>query len=78
MFYLFKNNFILVLAVLGLCCCVGFSLVAASRVYSLGAVHELLTAVASCCRAQALGHMGFSSCISQALEHWFNNCSTQA
>ena len=32
---------------LGLCCCMGFSLVAVSRVYSLGAVHELLTAVAS-------------------------------
>ena len=38
---------ILFLAVLGLCCCVGFSLVVASRDYSVVAVHRLLTAVAS-------------------------------
>ena len=44
----FLYNFIyLFLAVLGLHCCSGFSLVVASRAYSLVAVHGLLTAVAS-------------------------------
>ena len=56
----------------------GFSLAAASRVCSPGAVHELLAAGASCCRAQALGHVGFRSCSLQPLRYWFNNCSTQA
>ena len=43
----FKNNFIyLFLAVLGLVCCKGFYLVAASRSYSLVAVHRWLIAVA--------------------------------
>ena len=41
-------NFIyLFLAVLGLCCCAGFSLVEKSGGYSLVAVHGLLIAVAS-------------------------------
>ena len=40
MFYLF-------LAALGLCCCVGFSPVAARKGYSLGVVCSLLIAVAS-------------------------------
>ena len=35
------------LAVLGLCCCVGFSLVAVSRVSSLVGVHEFLIVGAS-------------------------------
>ena len=35
------------MAVLGLCCCVGFSLVAASKYYSLAAVNRLLTVAAS-------------------------------
>ena len=44
---IFKHNFIyLFMAVLGLCCCVGFSLVAASGVYSV-AVFELLVVMAS-------------------------------
>ena len=37
----------LFLAVLGLCCYAGFSLVEASRGYSVVGVHGLLTAVAS-------------------------------
>ena len=49
---------------LGLCCCVGFSLVVASRGYSLAAVHGLLTAVIFC---QA-----------RALEHRFNSCGVWA
>ena len=47
-FLFFFFNFIyLLMAVLGLCCCVGFSLVAASKYYSLAAVHRLLTVAAS-------------------------------
>ena len=52
----------LLLTALGLRCCRDFSLLEASRVFFLVAVLRLLTAVASCCRAQALGHAGFSSC----------------
>ena len=45
---LFKNNFIqLFLAVLGLCCSVGFSLAAEGGNYPLGAVHGLPIEVAS-------------------------------
>ena len=40
-----KKNY--VLAVLDLCCCVGFSLVAQSRAYSLGVVCRLLNVVTS-------------------------------
>ena len=43
----FYLSIYLVLAILGLCCCVGFSPVAASGGYSLVAVHRLLIAVAS-------------------------------
>ena len=39
--------FIYLLAVLGLCCCTGFSLVAVSEGYSLVVVNRLLVAVAS-------------------------------
>ena len=39
--------FILFLALLGLCCCTDFSLVVASRGYSLAEVCRLLIAVAS-------------------------------
>ena len=42
-----KVGFWFVLAVLGLCCCVGFSLVAASSGSSLVVVHGLFIAVAS-------------------------------
>ena len=40
-------KFYLLMVVLGLCCCAGFSLVAASRGYSLAVVHVLLIVVAS-------------------------------
>ena len=47
-FLFFFFNFIyLLLTVLGLCCCVGFSLVVAIRVYSLVAMHGFLIAVVS-------------------------------
>ena len=43
--FFFKNR--LFLAVLGLHCCTGFSLVVVSRGYSLVAMHRLLIVVAS-------------------------------
>ena len=39
--------FVLFFAMLGLCCCMGFSLVVASGGYSLIALHRLLIVVAS-------------------------------
>ena len=57
--FFFFFNIYLFLTVLGLCCLGGFSLVAASRGYTLVVVHRLLIAVASlCCRARALGCAG--------------------
>ena len=64
----------LFLAVLGLCCCVGFSLVAGSGGYSLVMVRWLLLLWSTGSRACA----GFSSCGSRALEHRHNSCGTQA
>ena len=60
-FIIFKNNYLL-LAVLGLHCFGGFSLVVASGGYSLVAVHGLLTVVASL--VTELKPEGFSSCSS--------------
>ena len=62
---------------LGLHCCVDFSLVAVSGDSSLVAVHGLLIVVASLVAEHGLLGMwtsvvvahGFSSCSSQALEH---------
>ena len=66
------------MAVLGLHCCVVFSLVAASEGYPLGAVPRLLSAVPSLVgEHQALGCMGFSRCGSLAREHRLSNRSTQ-
>ena len=58
-FIIFKNNYLL-LAVLGLHCFEGFSLIAVSGGYSLVAVHRLLTVVASL--VTELKPKGFSSC----------------
>ena len=64
----------LFLAMLGLHCCVGFSLAAVSRGYSLVVMCQpFICRDFSCCRARALGHAGFSSCGSQTLEHKLNN-----
>ena len=55
----------LFLAVLGLCCCMDFSLVAVSRGYSLVAVCGLLVVVAVAsltAEHEVLGHVGFSRC----------------
>ena len=49
------------MAVLGLCCCVGFSLVAVSSV-ALSCSMWTYCSGFTCCRTQALGHAGFSSC----------------
>ena len=59
----FFHNFIHLLAMLGLCCCPGFPLVAASRrlLSSCGAWASHCGGF-SYCRAQSLGHSGFSSC----------------
>ena len=68
------------LVVLGLLCCVGFSLVAESRGYSLVVVWGLLTVEASLvlehrlnsCGAQAVSpqHMGSSQIRDQIHVHW--------
>ena len=50
------------MAMQGLQCCVGSSLVAVSRGFSLVVTCGLLTVVASRCRAQGLGCSGFSCC----------------
>ena len=64
-FYFFKNNFIclliLFLAVLGLHCCSGFSLVAVSRGYSLVVVCRHLIAVESLVEYRSR-ECGLSSC----------------
>ena len=49
------------MAVLGLCWCVFFFLVAESRSYCLVVVRKLLIVVASYCRAWTTGRVGFSS-----------------
>ena len=80
-----KVFFILFLAVLGLRCYGGFSLVAASRVCSLVAAYRLPIAVAFLVvehgfqvqRLQQLPH-GLSSCSSRALEHRLNSCGALA
>ena len=73
----FFNNFIF-LAVLGLCCCQGFSPVAASSGYALVLVHRLLVAVATLLWCTGTRACGISNCISQALDHRLNSCGTWA
>ena len=62
----------LFLSVLGLCCYVGFSLVAKSGRYSLAAFHP----GSFSCSQQGSRYSGFRSCISQALEHRLNSCGS--
>ena len=64
---------LLFLAMQGLCCCAGFSLVAASRGYSLVAGRRWLLLL------QSMGSRSsvFSSCGSWALEHRFNSCGAR-
>ena len=73
-----KKNFFFInfLVVLGLPCCAGFSLVVASRGYSLAAVRRHCRGF--CCQAWALGLLDFSSWGSRALEHRLNSCDARA
>ena len=66
-----------VLAVLGLRCCSGFSLVAVSRSYSGCHVPASYCSGFSC-GAWALGCLGFSSCSSRVLEQSLRTCGAQA
>ena len=77
----------LFLAVLGLCCCTGFSLTVASEQERLSswATWASHGSGVSCCAARALGTRasvaaarGPSSCSSWALEHRVGSCSTLA
>ena len=76
----------LVLAVLGLPCCTGFSLVSESRGYSRVAVIGLHIAVASLVVERRLSGVwasvavahGLSSCSPRALELRLNSCGSQA
>ena len=58
--FFFKSFCVFLLAVPGLCCCIGFSLVVWHNGYSLVMVLGLLIAMASLAAPWALGHKGFS------------------
>ena len=76
-FFIFKIVLLiyLYLAVLGLPCCMGFFLPLRQMGAALIAVHGFLIVVVSlCCRACALGHKGFSSSGSWALDQGLNLC----
>ena len=81
-FFLFKFYVIIFIcllwAVLGLRCCTGFSLVAASRGYSLFAVHGLSLQRLLLLWSMGSGMCGLSSCGSWALEHRLSSCGAQA
>ena len=63
------------MAVLGLHCCTDFSLVVASRGYSVTELHRLLTAEASLVFwASVVVANGLGSCGSWALEHRLGSC----
>ena len=71
-FFSFFKNY-LFLAVLGFHCCSGFCLIVAGWCYSNCYVRASHCSDFSC-GAQPLGHVGFSSCGSEALEHRLNSC----
>ena len=74
-FYFFFDLF---LAVLGLCCCRSFSLVAASRGLLSHGMWASHCGGLSCFRTLAPGCLGFSSCDSQTLGRRLNGCGAQA
>ena len=81
--YFFKCMY-LFLTMLGLCCCVGFSLAVVIGP-TLAVVHGLLIAVTSLVehglsgvQASVVGAHGLSSYGSWALQHRLNNCGTGA
>ena len=61
-----------------LCCCVGFSLVAASWDYSRSGLRAFRCCGFSYCGAWALGHSGFSSCDVWAQDLWPPGSGAQA
>ena len=68
------------MALLGLHCYMGFSLVAVTGGYSLVVVHGLLIEVAFLVKHGLYGavwYAGFSSCSSWLLEHRLNSCGTR-
>ena len=65
------------MGMLGLRCCSGFSLLAASRGCSLAAVHGLLIELASLVK-QVLGCSGFGSCSFRTLEQRLSSCGSGA
>ena len=76
---LFFFNFCLFLAVLGLCCWVGFSRVVMSGGYSSCGAQASHYSGLSWFGAQAPGHtVGFSSCSSWGLEHRLDSCGPGA
>ena len=74
---LFTNLMYLFVAVLGLHCCRGFSLVVLSRGCSLVVVNGLLVEAASLVWSTGSRFTGFSSCSSWALEHRLSICGTR-
>lgn len=66
----FKMIHLLVWAALGLCCCVGFPLVAAGRGHCPGAAHGLLTAVS------LLGHRLWGMRAAVAVAHGLSSCGS--
>ena len=74
-FYLFIYSF---LAVLGLCCCTGFSSSCKWGLPSTCSVQTSHCCDFSCCGAQALGHASSSSCSSCALECRLSCCGVPA
>ena len=70
--------FVFLGGVLGLHCYEGISAVVVSKGCSLVVMHDLLIAVASQCRAQALGQVGFRGCSIQAQQLWLLCSRAQA
>ena len=69
----------LFLAGLGLCWCMGFSLVAVNRGYSSSQCPGFSHCGGfSCCGTRALGHLGFCSYGSHALDHRLSSCGAWA
>ena len=68
----------LFLALLGLHCCAAFSWVAASRGYSIAAVHRLLVAVAPLVAEHRLQACRLHSHSSQSLKHELHSCGARA
>ena len=73
----FKNIIYLFLAVLGLCCCVSFFLVVASRGFSLWCLLLLWSMGFRALGLQQLQHLG-SIVETHALECWLCSCGTRA